>query len=225
MTGIYKIQSPSNRVYIGQSWNIENRKKNYVKCNCKGQPSLYNSILKYGFASHSFDIVQSLPEDISQNILDNYEIFFIEQYKAAGVNMLNIKEGGSHGKHSEESKKKVSENNKGNKKWLGKKHSDISKEKIRLYRTGKKLSSEHIAIIKKVNTGNKHSLGFKHTIETKKKLSIPVLQLDLDGTVISEFYSSRAAADAFNLKSITSIHNVLRGYRKTAAGFKWKYKP
>ena len=29
MVGIYKIVSPTNKVYIGQSWNIENRKSGY----------------------------------------------------------------------------------------------------------------------------------------------------------------------------------------------------
>lgn len=34
MIGIYKITSPSNRVYIGQSWNIDLRK---IKINKNGK--------------------------------------------------------------------------------------------------------------------------------------------------------------------------------------------
>lgn len=224
IVGIYKIISPTGKVYIGQSWDIDNRQRQYKNLKCKGQPALYNSILKYGFKNHSFDIVQTLPNDTKQNVLDEYEIFFIEHYKQACCQLLNIKGGGSHGKHSEETKKKVSEKSKGNKRWLGKKHSESSKEKIRVYRIGKKLSEDHIAIIKKVNTGNKYSLGFKHTIETRRKLSLPVLQLSKDGSIIARFYSSQDAADSFSLKSKTSIHNVLSGLRKTAAGFLWEYE-
>lgn len=35
MIGIYKITSPSTRIYIGQSLNLESRVKNYEKLNCK----------------------------------------------------------------------------------------------------------------------------------------------------------------------------------------------
>jgi hypothetical protein len=48
MIGIYKITSPSKKVYIGQSVNIEKRKYFYEIGNCKKQIKLYNSIKKYG---------------------------------------------------------------------------------------------------------------------------------------------------------------------------------
>ena len=35
MIGIYKITSPTKRIYIGQSINIEKRFKSYEKLNCK----------------------------------------------------------------------------------------------------------------------------------------------------------------------------------------------
>jgi len=35
MIGIYKITSPSNKVYIGQSINIEKRFKSYKRYDCK----------------------------------------------------------------------------------------------------------------------------------------------------------------------------------------------
>ena len=56
--GIYKITSPSNRIYIGQSINIKNRFKNYRLLNCKEQIRLYNSLLKYGFENHKFEILE-----------------------------------------------------------------------------------------------------------------------------------------------------------------------
>ena len=73
--GIYRITSPSEKVYIGQSINLSDRmrqhkysEKNYY---------LKNSLLKYGFDNHKFEIIHELPSDIDRNILDDYEIFYI----------------------------------------------------------------------------------------------------------------------------------------------------
>jgi len=59
MVGIYKITSPSGRIYVGQSRNIENRFKGYFKLRCKTQPKLYNSFVKYGIDLHVFEVVET----------------------------------------------------------------------------------------------------------------------------------------------------------------------
>lgn len=76
---------------------------------CSDQPRVYNSLNKYGFENHLFEVVHELPEDIEQKILDDYETFYWQQYKDCGVEMLNVKAPGYGGKHSEESKKKMSD--------------------------------------------------------------------------------------------------------------------
>lgn len=48
MVGIYKITNPNGRIYIGQSTDIKFRWGIYRKLKCKDQPSLYNSLKKYG---------------------------------------------------------------------------------------------------------------------------------------------------------------------------------
>lgn len=58
MIGIYKITSPSGRVYIGQSIQIDKRKNQYEKGNGKKQPRLYASIMKYGFSAHIFEVIE-----------------------------------------------------------------------------------------------------------------------------------------------------------------------
>lgn len=110
--GIYKITSPTNRIYIGQSWNLEQREKDYKRMHCYGQHKIYNSLKKYGWNKHNFEIVHILPENITQEVLDNYEISCWKEYKNLGFDMMNIKEPGSRGKNSEESKKKMSESRK-----------------------------------------------------------------------------------------------------------------
>tara|TARA_R110000868_G_scaffold399397_1_gene673095 strand:+ start:466 stop:1182 length:717 start_codon:yes stop_codon:yes gene_type:complete len=61
-SGIYKITSPSARVYIGQSINIESRIKSYKKLHdCKKQPRLYNSLKIYGANAHIFEVIEACP--------------------------------------------------------------------------------------------------------------------------------------------------------------------
>jgi len=58
MTGIYKITSPSGKIYIGSSINIDKRIKYYSSGNCKGQIRLFNSIVKYGWNNHILEILE-----------------------------------------------------------------------------------------------------------------------------------------------------------------------
>jgi group I intron endonuclease len=59
MIGIYKITSPSNRIYIGQSVNIEKRFTSYKRMYVKNQKQtkLYRSFLKYGVINHTFELI------------------------------------------------------------------------------------------------------------------------------------------------------------------------
>ena len=69
-------------------------------------------------------------------------------------------------KHTEETKRKISESNKGKVK-----HTDKSKELISSSRKGKKLSPEHKAKISAAMKNNKNMNGKRMSDETKKKLS------------------------------------------------------
>ena len=55
--GIYKITSPTGKIYIGKSVNIKIRKNHYAYHSGKGQPKIYNSIIKHGWKSHTFEII------------------------------------------------------------------------------------------------------------------------------------------------------------------------
>jgi len=56
--GIYKITSPSKKIYIGQAVNIKRRFYKYKSLDCKQQVILYKSFLKYGVEKHTFEIVE-----------------------------------------------------------------------------------------------------------------------------------------------------------------------
>ena len=57
----------------------------------------------------------------------------------------------------------------------------------------------------------------------RTNFSKSVLQYDLDGNFIAEYYSMREAGRQLN-RPHNGISNVLKGKQKTAYGFIWKYK-
>lgn len=156
--GIYKITSPSGRVYIGQSVNIYKAWNcRYKNGHCKHQSKLYNSINKYGWDNHKKDIIHIL-ETYDSDQLNLLEAYYEELFDSTNTETgLNLRRGGgSHGKMSSQSKAKMSESKKGkNNNFFGKKHSEDVLKKIKEY-----------------NTGERHWMfGKKHTEETKMKLS------------------------------------------------------
>lgn len=63
MIGIYKIISPSGKIYIGQSIDIDRRIYDYILLRCKAQTILYNSLKKHGFNNHVFEIIEECDID------------------------------------------------------------------------------------------------------------------------------------------------------------------
>ena len=76
MIGIYKIISPTNKPYIGQSINIKKRFGQYKRFDCKNQNKLYNSLVKYGWDAHKKDIL----EECSIEQLNERETYWKQYY-------------------------------------------------------------------------------------------------------------------------------------------------
>ena len=85
MIGIYKITSPSGKVYIGQSRDIERRFLQYKNKHCKLQVRLYNSFNKYGVKNHTFEII----EECEITNLNEREYYWQIKYDVLGSNGLN----------------------------------------------------------------------------------------------------------------------------------------
>jgi len=174
--GIYSITSPSGRVYIGQSTNIYERWFSHRKRSAKNScPVIFKSILKYGYEKHSFEILQEFPSDVPKYVLDNYEVFYINQYKSAGISLLNIKGGGSYGKHSEETKNKIRLANKGKQYSLGTKRPQYAIQATADKNRGRKRTAEQInrIVTNKTIPSNIGSwnTGKIRTEENKEKIS------------------------------------------------------
>ena len=102
--GIYKVTSPSGKVYIGQSWDIQRRWIDHKKSKQEKSRKLYSSFKSHGVENHVFEVIHELPVDVEQEVLDRYEQLYMDAYRDGGVELLNIREGGSRGKHTEETK-------------------------------------------------------------------------------------------------------------------------
>lgn len=90
---IYRIISPSNKIYIGQSKCIKRRLKDYqIIKNSVNQGILHRSFLKYGIENHKFQIL--FEECLNLNQANEKEIEFIKIYKDLNIS-LNIREGGN----------------------------------------------------------------------------------------------------------------------------------
>lgn len=185
--GIYCYTScASGKSYVGQSWNIENR---YGHDGRGASCVFHNAINKYGWYDFECVIIEELGEDVAQEELDDTEEFWIQYLGTRVPAGYNLRMGGSHGQHSESSKKKMREAKLGKKRptfskqWCenmsrsmrGKKHNDETKKKIAAklkgnqHTKGYRLSQEH-----KRKIGDKHR-GKVVSLETRQKLREKVL--------------------------------------------------
>jgi len=117
----------------------------------------------------------------SKEELDKLEIEFIKKYNAVeNDNYYNLQYGGHNGKHSKESKIKISKNhynvNGQNNPMYGKKQSLNTKQKISQANTGKLLGEKSPLYGKKLSDERKKQIGAFHkgkiiSEETKRKMS------------------------------------------------------
>jgi group I intron endonuclease len=106
MVGIYKITNPKGKIYIGQSINIERRSKEYKNIIHSSQRKLKNSIKKYGWENHTFEII----EECSIGILNIRERYWQEYFNVLqeGLNCRLTKTHDKSGKDSNSTKTKKS---------------------------------------------------------------------------------------------------------------------
>ena len=228
MIGIYKITSPTNRIYIGQSIDIEKRFLSYIRLHKKNktQVKLYNSFLKYGVKKHHFEII----EECSIELLNERERYYQEFYNDLenGLNCNLTKTNELKLIFSKESRDKISKSKIGNKYWVGKKHNSESKIKMSLSKRNSILSIEtknkislslknHIVTDftkNKISENNsKYWLGKKRDVDTKIKISESKdwnkIVLDLSNGI---FYKS--ISDAEKTYNVKNLSRILNGKRK-----------
>lgn len=95
--GIYKIDFPNGKSYIGQSSNLKRRMNDYKnwKKKCSSQTALYNAFNKYG--GFKYETVTFLYKDggiINKDLLNDLEAKYINEYNTLVPNGYNIRPGG-----------------------------------------------------------------------------------------------------------------------------------
>lgn len=151
--GIYKITNKINgKMYVGQSINVDSRKRAHFRNNHIGCPILYNAMDKYGNDSFEFEIIQEC--DICE--LDSLEQYYIKELNTLSPNGYNLDTGGSNNKVlSEDTKQKIS--------------LAIQGEKNPMY--GKTHSAEIKKVLKEVNQGRRASDETKQLLSDTKQLN------------------------------------------------------
>lgn len=185
-----------------------------------------NAIKKYGWNNVKHEIIRTNLNKEKAELLEKYYIYkYKSNNKKYGYNIQNG--GNSNGKHSEE-----------------------TKEKIRLAHIGMHYNDEFKKKQSESKIGNKNMLGKHHSEETKSKISNAnkgklsgdknyfsnhkyvgknnvkskeIIRLDMKGNFIDKKESANLYAKELNIKNSGHIIDVCKGRRKSAYGYIWDY--
>ena len=232
MIGIYKITSPSGKVYIGQSRNIKTRLSKYKNLLCSDQPRLYHSIKKHNWESHTFEII----EECDFNNLNIRERYWQDFYDVLGVKGLNCNLTATENSPkvvSKETKDKHSKAMRGlligpKNPMFGKEVSKETRDKIskaNIGKTkGKKISEVHKEILSKTHKNK------VRTFEERLQQSQTLIQQYKDGkephqanlvlnTQTGVFYNSILEASKFYHIKYTTLRAMIMGQNPNTSPF------
>ena len=158
---IYRALFPNGKCYVGQSWNYEKRLRAH-KCrnNCR---HFANARDKHGWDNIVWSVLAECDTQSTADYLEKHYIVFYDSVD----NGYNLALGGASGKHSEETKRRMSKNNARARK--GKKHTNEARQKISKNNARGMLGRKHTEAARR-----KMSMlarGRRHSEETRRKIS------------------------------------------------------
>ena len=244
MVGIYKIiNKVNNKIYVGQSINIEERWKQHQWKAFNSNELAYNSAIhaafrKYGLENFYYEIIEEcLPEELNER-----EIYWIEQLQSVVPNGYNILSGGQgEGRltrqlYCTKCGKEISRDSKsGLCLSCVQLTCDITKEELysklveykgNFTQVGRFYNLSDNAIRKRCKHFDLpiHSSDYKVAPTPKKPYERAVKQIDVKtGEVIQIFCSTNEAARSLGKAKGNHITEVCKGKGKTAHGYKWEY--
>ena len=251
MIGIYKITSPSSRIYIGQSKALRKRRRQYsTLVNCKNQTRLYASLVKYGFSQHIFEVIEECKED-QLNIRERYWQDFYDVLGPKGLNCKLTEAGELKTVYSQQTRENMSASKvaffktlKGVE-MLASRTADMDYEArtantdwdARTANTdyeARTANTDYAARTANTDyearTANTDYSIFQekrvNSIDWKamgEKLYIPVVQFSTEGMYIKEWQSIKEAGEVLKIDK-SGIGQCCKGRLKTSGGFIWKYK-
>lgn len=232
-SGIYQIRNKvNNKIYIGSSFRFGNRKSQHfqnLEKNIHSNTKLQNSVNKYGLENFIFELLEICSKD---NLIqrEQYWLDLLQPFAEKGYNILKIAKNSSGFKHSEETKRKISEIQIGKKvsqetKDLllsyskERKVSEETREKLRNKHLGKKLSEE---TKEKIKFARKNQIMSKESVEKRiEKILKSVNLFDLKDNLIRHFKSYKECAEYLNSPYSTIAYLIRKNkiYKKL---FKFK---
>lgn len=232
----------TGKAYVGQTWDTID-KRWYAHCNEKHCVKLYRAIKKYG--KERFVRSQLTGGLTTQADMDAAEAYWIGHFDAI-KDGYNIREGGSHGRHSEESKAKVSAAKRGIPKTkehkaklsaanMGHIASPKARANMSAAKMGHEVSAETRARLSASNSGKERSEESIANISKaqKKRYSDPAERarlaaqgkrsakpfVDQNGV---RYESLREAAASLGVAK-ANVQAVLKGRYKKTKGYTFKY--
>lgn len=222
------INKNNNKTYVGQSNNVKRRWRNegieyydYNKSN-QDQSPFWKAIKSYGWNNFEHII---LKENLTLEEANYWEDYYINFYHSRYFeNGYNVREAGSNGALSEQTKQKLSEIAKQKGRWEGDKnprHTDpLFGERNGMY--GKHHSEETKKKISEAKKGSHMSEEAKQKISNFMNTNHPRAKKVRCIETGEIFLSARKAAEAYGT-SHNCITRVCNGERKTTLGKHWEW--
>lgn len=200
---IYKITSPSGRIYIGKTVDFKSRMSSYRCGHIKKQKLINGSILKYGFENHLVEIIDE--GEFEADELCQLEISKIKENNSyhfnnpMGMNLTIGGEGVSGLPCSPEVRAKISRT---------KKDRDPTENQLN-------------AIKRRV--GSKVNKSKEWIINNGLSIRKPICQYDLSGNLITEWTGAIEVEKVLGFSRKAILCN-LKNKTKKSNGFIWRYK-
>lgn len=226
---IYNPQKPNEIRYIGKTINLKKRLYTHIYLSKKGLKRPLNLWIKKILDNNILPAIKII-ENVNEKNWADREKYWINFYK--NEKLLNLTDGGESNYGyipSEETKKKISESNKGKHNyWKGKNFSEEHKKNISKGGKGKKRSLQTKKNISNSLIGRNFSEEHKKNISESHKGQIPVnrkvvIKLDKETNKIIKKYQSLEEAVIDNNINKGNLVSCCQGKRLTCGGFKWKY--
>lgn len=231
MIVVYAIINKINdKKYIGITSNFKERKRVHMwgmKTLKHRNIKILNAVKKYGIENFSIEVLEEVYGDrMDALIRENYYINYFDSFNN-GYNQSEGFDGSVLSSPSEETREKHRMNMMGNKHFLGKKHTEETKNKIRDIHKGKIVSKETKDKLSKARKGkyigkDNPFYGREHTEETKQKIREKTGKKVLCIETNEIFNSLSECAKKTNCDR-RNIQRVCVGKYKRTKGYTFKY--
>lgn len=222
---IYKHIAPNGKIYIGQTNNTKHR---WFPSNYVNSTYFYRAIQKYGWENFQHIVIEDNLTLEEANIREQY---YIELYESTNYkNGYNLRLGGENGGtkvvYSEDFKKRYKQVH----------QYDLEGNYVaswdNITQAARSFTNNSVSHIVSCCQGKRKTAGnYQWRYEYYIKIdavNVPsclpkkVVQKDKEDNIIQIYNSIQEAAESLNMKSSSSIKNVLAGKAKTAYGYKWE---